>query len=80
MRNDLKSWDAKYNMLSKVAGAGIILSFVPIWRSANAPGLALNFWEYLIYSQRLANGYPDTHIPYEEAVEKARTAWRSRGR
>lgn len=58
-----------------ILGAGI-LSLMPIWRSANAPGLALSFWEYLIYSQKLASGFPETHILYAEAVEKARFAFR----
>ena len=63
--------------VSLLVGIGLV-SFLPIWRSANATDLPLNFWEYLIYSSKLAAGFETTHIPYEEAKDLARTAFRSR--
>jgi hypothetical protein len=54
---------------------GLVFSFLPIWRSAGG-NEGLTLWEY--YSavhQGDFNGFPYPHIPYNEAVSRARSAY-----
>ena len=51
---------------------GFIFSFLPIWRVAGVDH-GLNLWDYLHESN--TEEYEMRHIPYEQAVEKARLAY-----
>lgn len=54
---------------------GLGASFLPLWRAAGAEK-GMNFWEYLSYVRQ--DEYWVLHIPYDQAVEEAETAWRLR--
>jgi hypothetical protein len=56
--------------LGIIAGIGL-LSLIPIWRTANKPREALNFWQFVKYNNVSDEGLP--HIPYENAAILAET-------
>jgi len=47
-------------------------SFLPVWRAAGSEK-GLSLWQYMAYVS--TDEYKESHIPYEEAVEKAQEAF-----
>jgi len=65
-------------MITKILILGFIGSLLPVWRAANAPGRGLNIYQYYACTHEVGDNYGYPHIPYDEAVLRARTAWRTR--
>lgn len=53
--------------------AGLVFSVLPIWRDSLHPLEGRTLWDYFIDVH--TKEYYDSHIPYAEAVAKAREAW-----
>jgi hypothetical protein len=50
-----------------------IFSLLPIWRDSSYPNQGRNFWQFIL--DQSTAGHTLTHIPYEQAVTKAREAY-----
>jgi hypothetical protein len=52
-----------------------LVSLLPFWRDSMHPNEGRNLWEF--YADTHSQEYIDSHIPFEDAVDEAREAYRS---
>ena len=75
MRNPIEI-PIKHSHVPAILIGTLIFSFLPIWRVAKIPN-RLNLWECL--KEITSDRHDASHIPYEQAVEEARTAYQEFG-
>ncbi len=66
----------KTNTLLLIVLGLMVIGSLPVWRDPSNGTDGMSYWKYLKTIQSMSESdCEDRHIPYEEAVEKAREAW-----